>query len=344
MSRYLKADPGVVFKGKKVFSSAGATSFTIPSTSLNAKVMVFGGGGNSCGVEYCSCVCSCSCISYQFLHSGAGGGFAEKTYTGVSGCTACVIVGAAEGTSSFCIASLGTVSATGGTSTTVGSVRCTIPGCGSGGDINRCGSRGGCNNTYFSCNCCYGGCTFTLSNVAIPGGSPGSTQENGISPSGITCNYVTCLINRRSQGNCTGYGINYCNCYNCTYCVYCDLPKGFGACPLETDRYYAYDWDITGGSKCLTSGNPVATTVTVTPLGSYYACNCCLNCCEYCVNTIGYPSSYPVGVTGGIAGSGAAGGIGGIGGGGAGILNTCATPRTLPNFYSGGTGLVVVYY
>ena len=219
MSRYLRADPGTVFKGKKVFTSSGGQTFTFPGTASTAKVMVFGGGGNACAAfsacPTCCCYCcSCFCASCIFYHSGAGGGYSEKTYNTIGGTTACIVVGAAEGTSSFCISGLGTASATGGTSASLGHAcpsRCTAIGVGSGGDINKCGSLGACQYSSFYCNCCYGGCQFATGNVVLPGGAPGSTVANGTAPA-TTTNQVQCFILCGRQANAGPYGTTYCNC------------------------------------------------------------------------------------------------------------------------------------
>lgn len=349
MSRYLKADPGTVFRGKKVFSSSGGQTFTFPSTASTAKVMVFGGGGNSCSsVTFCTsscCCCSSDCRICIFNHSGAGGGYTEKTFTSVGGCTSCIVVGAAEGTSSFCIPSAGTITATGGSSTALGCCnppRCTAFGVGSCGDINKCGSLGACQYSSFCCGCCYAGSVMSCAYVLIPGGAPGNTVQNGCVPA-LTTNLAFCLCNCLRYANPSPYGTNCCSCCSTFYKVYCDLARGYGACPLETDRYYAYDWDIVGGASCSTAGNPTSTILTLTQ-----SANCSCSCCNYSgcclVNTVGIPTAYPTGVAGGLAGSGGAGAVGGIGGGGGGVLNTCITPRDVTSGYSGGSGLVVIYY
>lgn len=347
MSRYLKADPGTVFRGKKVYSSSGATTFSFPSTAQTAKVMVFGGGGNSCAswiADPASNTCCNSCIACIFLHSGAGGGFAEKTYLGVGATTACIVVGAAEGTSSFCIPSAGTTSATGGTSTTAGTCRSTTVGAGSGGDINRCGSLGACNKTAFFCYC-QSGCASNgqtgLGGVYLPGGAPGSSTTNGTAPSPTSnCTLALCIKYCNLQ---SGPYSSPCFCCQQSFFVYCDLPAGFGACPIETDRYYGYDWDIAGGSKVVTAGTPVSATV-VSTLGTVISCCCNCCCCFQCPISISLPSCYLVGGSAGIAGSGAAGGVGGIGGGGGGITAPSYCTKSLPSFFSGGVGLVVIYY
>jgi hypothetical protein len=354
MSRYLRADPGISYKNKKVYSSVGTTTFTFPGTSPVAKVMVFGGGGNACaGYIYdpgCCCFC-CGCLCYScIMHlSGAGGGFSEKLYTGVPGTTACVVVGDVAGTSSFCISGLGTVSATGGTSASISSgpgtnPRCTAFGVGSGGDINKCGSLGACRITSFNCNCCYGGCLYSTGLVAIPGGAPGNSVTNGCAPS-VTTNNTVCCIHCCRYTNPSPYGTNYCNCFDYRLCVFCDLPRGFGSCPVETDKFYSYDWDVVGGSKVETSGNPTSTSVTSTTiLNCSFSCSS-MNGCSFGV-TIAIPSTYPTGTNGGITGSGGAGGVGGIGGGGGGVYTSCATVRCIGsiNCTCGGTGLVIVYY
>jgi hypothetical protein len=347
MSRYLRADPGTVFRGKKVYSSAGGTTFSFPSTAATAKVMVFGGGGNSCAswiANPANYTCCNSCQACAFLHSGAGGGYAEKTYLGVGAATACIVVGAAEGTSSFCIPGAGTTSATGGTSTTSGAQRVTSYGVGSGGDINRCGSLGACNITCFYCFC-QSGCTFNyalgVGGVYLPGGAPGSSTLNGLAPTPTASTILACCVKYCNLQS----GPYYNGCYCCLFDfrVYCDLPGGTGACPVETDKYYGYDWDIAGGSKVVTAGNPTSAQVIAT-VGTVLACCCNCCCCFQCPVTISLPSCYGVGATGGIAGSGGAGGIGGIGGGGGGITAPSYCTRALPTYFSGGVGLIVIYY
>jgi len=355
MSRYLKAVPASgAYTIKKVFSTAGATTQAFPSTTSVAKVMVFGGGGNACpGYIYdpgCSCFCqSCLCYACIMHNSGAGGGFTEKLFSGVAGLTACIIVGAAEGTSSACIPGLGTITATGGTSTCLnaspGSLpRCTTGGAGSCGDINKCGSLGACRITSFVCNCCNNGCLFASGLVAVPGGAPGNSINAGVAPT-VTTNQIMCCIFCCRQSNPTPYGTSVCNCNNQQVCVFCDLPKGFGACPLETDKFYAYDWDVVGGGKCDTSGNPTASTVTaVLSCACTYSSGSMSGCTA--IQTITIPSTYATGTQGGIAGSGGVGGVGGTGGGGGGVFSTTAAVRCIcsSDCVSGGSGLVVVYF
>jgi hypothetical protein len=355
MSRYLKADPGTVFRGKKVYSSAQNATFTFPSTASTAKVMVFGGGGNSCSAWLADpacclfCCCNNSCFACAFVHSGAGGGYSEKTYYGVGAQTACIVVGAAEATSSFCISGAGTVSATGGTSAVVcigggcGQCRCTAYGVGSGGDINRCGSLGACRSTQYYCYYC-AGCTFCVQIscggfINLPGGAPGSSTINGVAPAQSSAQ-ILCACCYMCNLN-SGPYYSACSNRNWSFWIYCDLPAGYGACPVETDKYYGYDWDIAGGSRVLTSGNPVAATLTVASCINTCCCNCC--CCYCNVNVITLPGCYSVGAQGGIAGSGGAGGLGGIGGGGGGIT-TGYCVKTLPTGISGGPGLIVLYY
>ena len=283
-------------------------------------------------------------------NSGAGGGFSEKLYSSVAGTTACIVVGAAEGTSSFCIPSLGTISATGGTSTLCDSAgnggipRCTTGGAGSGGDINKCGSLGACRITSFACNCCCGGCFFATGFVAVPGGAPGNSAANGQAPT-MKATTLTCCIFCCRQSNPSPYGNPTCNCKNESVCVFSDLPRGYGGCPLETDKYYAYDWDVIGGGKCETAGSLVSSTLTSTT-----SCACTFNCsqmtgCTF-IATIAVPSTYTTGNAGGLTGSGGAGGAGGVGGGGGGVFTSCATIRCISdvNCLAGGGGLVVVYY
>ena len=354
MSRYLKADPGAVYKFKKVYTASGGTTLSIPGTSPTIKAMVFGGGGNACaGYVYdpgCCCFC-CGCLCYACImhNSGSGGGFTEKLYAGVAGLTACVVVGAAEGTSSFCVPALGTITATGGTSTCLnaspGSLpRCTAFGVGSCGDVNKCGSLGACRITSFLCNCCNGGCLFSTGFVAVPGGAPGNTAANGVAPT-MKATTTTCCIFCCRQSNPSPYGSPTCNCFNAQVCVFSDLPRGYGGCPIETDKFYAYDWDVVGGGKCETAGSQTASSLTsTTTCACSFSCNVMTGCTF--IATIAVPAAYVTGNSGNLTGSGGAGGTGGVGGGGGGIFTNCATVRCISdiNCVAGGSGLVVVYY
>ena len=354
MSRYLKAVPASgAYTIKKVFSSAGASTQAFPSTTSVAKVMVFGGGGCACaGYLYnpsCYC-CGCLCYACIMHNSGAGGGFTEKLFSGVAGLTACIVVGDVQGTSSVCIPGLGTISATGGTSTCLnagdGSLpRCTTGGAGSGGDVNKCGSLGGCRITSINCNCCCGGCFNATGFVAVPGGGPGNTVANGVAPT-LTTNTTMCCQFCCRYSNPSPYGTTTCNCCNMAVCVFCDLPRGYGGCPLETDKFYAYDWDVVGGGRCETAGSPTSSALTSTAAAG----NCCGTNGQMtyrCLNfTIATPAAYVPGVAGGLTGSGGAGGVGGVGGGGGGVYTTCATINCISsvNCTLGGIGLVVVYF
>jgi hypothetical protein len=356
MSRYLKADPGIIYKNKRVFSATGGATFTFPGTATTAKVFAFGGGGNSCAEYVVAPHCclgnnACCCVACIFHHSGAGGGFSEKTYSGVGGLVGCAVVGAAEGTSSFCLPSLGTVSATGGTSTCLGTnfcgctctPRCTTGGAGSGGDINKCGSLGACRLSRYCCNT--PGCmSCHLGYVIMPGGAPGFTTGNGIAPTVSTgCTVHTCVC--CTFCNFTPYGGSQTSYRNCKNAIFTDLPRGYGACPDETNKFYAYDWDISGGPKCETSGSTLSTSVVLTQSINTFVCGGTYQCCCNYLATAAIPSTYLNG-PGGITGSGGAGGTGGVGGGGGGVLinELCINCICPANCIAGGTGLVVVYY
>lgn len=84
------------FKNAKVFDTPGCHTFTIPSTANKAKVYVVGAGSTYCAGRYCASSSGCwsgvafpVCdYSFDFCGhlTGAGGGYAEKTYTsGVGG-------------------------------------------------------------------------------------------------------------------------------------------------------------------------------------------------------------------------------------------------------------------
>jgi len=362
MSRYLKALPatGASFTKKSIYASSGGRTLTFSASTTTAQFMVFGGGGRTCAefitnpacCRNCCEQCCCSCI---FYHSGAGGGFTEKLYCTVAGKTACIVVGAVEGTSTACIPSAGTITATGGTSVCLGTngcgctntPRCTVPGCGSGGDFNTCGGVGMCRITTFITNNCGGGagCCVSTGFVAITGASPGNTGANGCVPALVNTTII-CRVNCQRQYSPGPYGSCPSSlCCNIQYCVYDTLPKSFGACPVETDKFYSYNWDIVGGSSVATGGNASASLLTATS-----ACSCICNnggnCVYNCLNTIAVPSTYGTGLAGGLAGGGGVGGVGGVGGGGGGILITEMPRRCIctDSCIDGGVGLVVVYY
>ena len=348
MSRYLKIATATSFTTRKTFSVPGCYSFTYPATAQASQVIVFGGGGNSC-----STTINGGCV-YGFF-SGAGGGFTQNLFTGVGGSVACAIVGCAEGSSSFCVSGLGTITATGGTGSGT-STRTTTGGCGSGGTVNTCGGTGACKCTTFcvvSGSCCY-----WIQGAGLSGGQPGSTVVNGCNALQDFC-YAqtgysgggTCLV---CYCCCSGFfyyfgyygyyvpGNGWCAGYNCSAannCIsaytYCNVYGANGACPITTCPFYGYDWDITGGPCCYTGGSgycgccTIAFTGATTYCSYSYAnnytyfnfCVCCSGSCCYisCAPSTVYGSCCQ-GCTAGVAGAGGPGVAGGNAGGGAGIL------------------------
>lgn len=288
MSRYLKTISATVYRNKKTYLSPGNYTFNIPFSSKEAKVIVFGGGGNACAGQVNAAGTRGNCgYDYGFA-SGPGGGFSEKLYYGTAGKTACLVVGTCEANSSFCIAGLGTVLATGGKlcRASDGTPWCHCFGIGSGGDINRCGSCGAT-----QCLCYYFqrsgiDCAFNYSLGAwMGGGMPGNTSNNGIAPetpqTTVNSNFY-CL--RNESISYFGYGctVNYRAC-TCIRQISLAV-RGFGCCPVSTSTYYGFDWDVIGGDSCVTT--PYTTSCT-----SAWSCIpqfCCVcigvNCCVTCLN------------------------------------------------------------
>lgn len=176
-----------VFTKAEVFSTPGANSWTVPNGTTTAKVFVIGAGSCYRTTQFCFNATGCCsgvvtpicnfCMNFTGHLPGAGGGYAEKTITGLtSGSVMTINVGSPTGLSASSI-SVGatTVTANNATETAV-NVSCTnqttardttldncvsvgfkIPRCGyqncivgyfnaggtaTGGDINRTGGRG----------------------------------------------------------------------------------------------------------------------------------------------------------------------------------------------------------
>jgi len=222
MSRYLKDSSAQSFRFKKFFTEAGTYSIQIPAGARAVKTIAFGGGGNSCTTTITNCKAQtqqcCCCCWVRGHFSGAGGGYTEKLWLGVGGQKACVVVGAAEGTSSVCFCGYGSISASGGTGSGT-STRTMTGGCGTGGDINSCGNPGFCRCTWGNCRfdclyyCCqYNGmpssacwciamcsrCYCELMGVHLPGGTPGNALCNRVNLSDDTTNTPRCC--------CGGFG------------------------------------------------------------------------------------------------------------------------------------------
>jgi len=179
------------FTKAKVFASAGTTSFTVPQDVTKLKVFVVGAGSSYrtgtyafCGDNCCSGVsypkgCYCACFIGHL--TGAGGGYAEKTFIQstdfIAGKTLTINVGSIGGLSASSVSATGLTTVTASNATeAVYSWNCTsnstardnsndnsisfgfcLPVCGyvntfsgyynkggtsSGGDINRCGGNG----------------------------------------------------------------------------------------------------------------------------------------------------------------------------------------------------------
>lgn len=111
------------FTKAKVFSTPGATSFSVPNDVTKAKVFVIGAGscyrtgtycftgGNCCsGVEYPR-TCYCACFTGHL--TGAGGGYSEKTYDStIAGKTLTINVGSIGGLSASSVAVTGETTVT----------------------------------------------------------------------------------------------------------------------------------------------------------------------------------------------------------------------------------------
>jgi len=222
MSRYLKEVSATAYRFKKYFIVPGTYSVFIPASVKQVKTIAFGGGGNSCTTTITNCLSQlqqCCCCCYVRGHfSGAGGGFTEKTWFGVGGQYACIVVGSSEGTSSICFCGFGSISATGGTGSGT-STRTTTGGSGSGGEVNRCGSPGYCRCTSGFCryDAVYYNCAASnqtehnkmmcsllyqeLRGVHLSGGTPGNSLCNRAALSDDTTNvYSTCC-------GCVSYGV-----------------------------------------------------------------------------------------------------------------------------------------
>jgi hypothetical protein len=110
------------------FIASTVTTWAIPTGITTVRVRLWGGGGGGYGYSSTN-------------YTGAGGGFALKTFTGLTPGTSVTITagssgfgsGSTGGTSSFAVSGVSTVSATGGGSTNNAT---STGGSGSGGDIN----------------------------------------------------------------------------------------------------------------------------------------------------------------------------------------------------------------
>lgn len=353
MSRYLKTATATVYRNKKTYLVPGNYTFSVPFTSNEVKVMVFGGGGNSKNCCVNPVGTNGNCGYTMGAASGPGGGFSEKLFTGAAGSSACIVLGNCEANSSFCISGQGTVLSTGGKlcQGSGGCPWCHCFGIGSGGDTNRCGSPGQtqCMCWYTQCN---GSCMIQCycAGAMVAGGSPGNSVNNGIVDSLPLCtspNYSTFLC---TSGNYFGYGC--CVCTLCRfYCQNAGFTRGYGCCPVSSATYYGFDWDVVGGDSCATSNFTSPSSgygfccVASNAGFPYCGCNCCTSsiygtgcygvACSggsntntiggACCNFVRYQTVSPcilasVGQTAGVTGSGGPGANGGVGGGGGGIF------------------------
>ena len=86
----LGLDPNSPFKVAKVYSTPGSYTLELPQSATSAKVYVVGAGSSYCAGKYCATSSNCwlgveypICdYSFEFCGhlTGAGGGYAEKTY------------------------------------------------------------------------------------------------------------------------------------------------------------------------------------------------------------------------------------------------------------------------
>ena len=242
------------FTKAKVFAGAGTTSFTVPQDVTKLKVFVVGAGSSYrtgtyafCGANCCSGVAypsACYCACFIGHLTGAGGGYAEKTFLQssdlIAGKTLTINVGSIGGLSASSVSATGlaTVTASNATESSY-TWNCTnnstardnsndnpiaigiqLPVCGyvnnfsgyynrggtaSGGDVNRAGGRGVL-IPEFICDSYFDGltCNLTVS------GSTTNASSCWISP----------IMNSASAGQYhTYFGSNYINLSGCV-CYY----------------------------------------------------------------------------------------------------------------------------
>jgi len=357
MSRYLKTATAAVYRNKKTYLVAGNYTFSVPFTSNEVKVMVFGGGGNACFTCINAAGSAYNCGFVLGAASGPGGGFSEKLYTGVAGSSACIVLGSATSNSSFCISGAGTVAATGGRLLGGnGTPWCHCYGIGSGGDINRCGSAGQTQCLCYAISCSAPNvCCYVTVGALIGGGSPGNSVNNGIVDTLSTGSQSTnCVIFQCTTGNYYGYGC--CKCCSVRYWSQnAGFTRGYGCCPVSSATYYGFDWDVVGGDSCATSNFTLPSgcafcSVPCNTDPAYCGCYCCASgpgggcygtpCCGGSMpGYIGDSCCYfiftqrllqcvcgSLGGQAGVTGSGGPGAAGGVGGGGGGVFLNPALP------------------
>jgi hypothetical protein len=133
MGRFISGSSAtdVGFARAEVFTSAGASSWTVPAGVSKAKVFVIGAGSNYRATEMCFVSTACCsgvatpnvdyCLNFIGHLPGAGGGYAEKTIDGVApGASMTINVGSVGGLTASS-ASIGstTVTANNATETTI---------------------------------------------------------------------------------------------------------------------------------------------------------------------------------------------------------------------------------
>ena len=255
-----------VFTKAEVFSTPGATSWTVPTGTTTAKVFVIGAGSCYRTTQFCFNAASCCsgvttpicnfCMNFVGHLPGAGGGYAEKTITGLtSGSVMTINVGSPTGLSASSV-SIGatTVTANNATETAV-NVSCTnqttardttldncvsvgfkIPRCGyqncivgyfnaggtaTGGDINRTGGRG-VFIPYFCADSCLDYSTTTV--------APNTVSTSGVAGN-LTLRGCTCWQCYNSGYDYSFGGTRYnCNCFIANYCAQCKCNCCCGGC------------------------------------------------------------------------------------------------------------------
>ena len=123
-------DANECWQNKVVIDTPGSYTFTVPTGVTCMRAIAVGGGGKT---KPCNPACCGT--------AGAGGGYAEKYFTVVSGCSVQITVGRQEGNTSVTYTP-GSILVTGG-----GAAACT-GGSASGGDWNSTGGAGGYNRNY----------------------------------------------------------------------------------------------------------------------------------------------------------------------------------------------------
>ena len=212
MGRFISSSAVQPFTRAETFTTPGATSWTVPSGVNTAKVFVIGAGSCYRTTTFCFAGTSCCsgvttpicnyCMNFVGHLPGAGGGYAEKTITDLTGgSTMTINVGSPTGLSASSI-SIGTttVTATNGADIAVNwactsnstardnsndnplSLGMSIPtcgyincisgyfnrgGCGTGGDVNRAGGKG----TFIPYFCQDSCVDYTTSTISVGGGS-----------------------------------------------------------------------------------------------------------------------------------------------------------------------------